>query len=134
MDGVRGKLKELEDNLDELQRFEHYEASDLQEDRRLRWVLRYGFLESIQRIIDVACAVVSLKSLGYPKSYADCVRLLRDAELLPEALAGNLVKAVGLRNILVHDHLEGGDGELLQSLDQLDDLRAFVSHIAPHLA
>jgi len=134
MDGVRGKLKELEDNLDELQRFEHYEASDLQEDRRLRWGLRYGFLESIQRIIDVACAVVSLKSLGYPKSYADCVRLLRDAELLPEALAGNLVKAVGLRNILVHDHLEGGDGELLQSLDQLDDLRAFVSHIAPHLA
>jgi len=81
----------------------------------------------------VACAVVSLKSLGYPKSYADCVRLLRDADVLPEALAGNLVKAVGLRNILVHDYLEVDDGELLQSLDQLDDLRAFVTLVAPHL-
>ncbi len=133
MDGVRGKLKELEDNLDELQRFEQYEASDLQEDRQLRWALRYGFLESIQRVIDVACAVVSLKSLGYPKSYADCIRMLRDAGILPEALAGDLVKAVGLRNILVHDYLEVDDGELLRSLDQLDDLRAFVSHIVPHL-
>jgi len=133
MDGVRGKLKELEDNLDELQRFEQYEASDLQEDRQLRWALRYGFLASIQRVIDVACAVVSLKSLGYPKSYADCIRMLRDAGILPEALAGNLIKAVGLRNILVHDYLEVDDGELLRSLDQLDDLRAFASHIVPHL-
>ncbi|NBC00717.1 MAG: DUF86 domain-containing protein [Bacteroidetes bacterium] len=134
MDGVRGKLKELEDNLDALQRFEQYEASDLQQDRRLRWALRYGFLESIQRVIDVARAVVSLKSLGYPKSYDACIRMLRDADLLPEALATNLVKAVGLRNILVHDCLEVDDGELLRSLDQLDDLRTFVSHMAPHLA
>jgi uncharacterized protein YutE (UPF0331/DUF86 family) len=69
------RLKEGETNLVELERFTRLSFEEVRRDRRLTWALRYGLLESIQNVIDVACAVVSQRNLGYPKSYAACLRL-----------------------------------------------------------
>ena len=124
------RLKELEENVRELTRFKAMSLEQIEADRKLVWALRYGLLESIQIVIDVACAVVSHDNLGYPKSYADCLRLLGQAGYLDDALVQPLARAVGMRNILVHEYLDVDDAILFAALDRLDDLRDFAASMA----
>ena len=97
MDEYSSRLKRLEGNLRELERFRGTSTDDLEEGRQKRWALRYGMLESIQAIIDIACAVVSRYNLGYPDSYADCFRVLRRENVLPDDLTDRLTQAVGMK-------------------------------------
>ena len=128
MDEYSSRLKRLEENLRELERFRGTSIDDL-EGRQKRWALRYGMLESIQAIIDIACAVVSRYNLGYPDSYADCFRVLRRENVLPDDLTDRLTQAVGMRNVLVHEYLDVDDELLLDALDRLSDFRAFAEAI-----
>ncbi|PSR04923.1 MAG: DUF86 domain-containing protein [Bacteroidetes bacterium SW_8_64_56] len=128
MDEYSSRLKRLEENLRELERFRGTSTDDL-EGRQKRWALRYGMLESIQAIIDIACAVVSRYNLGYPDSYADCFRVLRRENVLPDDLTDRLTQAVGMRNVLVHEYLDVDDKLLLDALDRLSDFRAFAEAI-----
>ena len=128
MDEYSSRLKRLEENLRELERFRGTSIDDL-EGRQKRWALRYGMLESIQAIIDIACAVVSRYNLGYPDSYADCFRVLRRENVLPNDLTDRLTQPVGMRNVLVHEYLDVDDELLLDALDRLSDFRAFAEAI-----
>ncbi len=44
--------------------------------RRDDWALRYGLVESIQIIIDLACQVVARRNLASPASYRECIEAL----------------------------------------------------------
>lgn len=56
--------------------------------------------------IDLANYINKRKALGIPQSSRDAFELLYRANLLPEEVALNLKKMVGLRNIAVHDYQE----------------------------
>jgi uncharacterized protein YutE (UPF0331/DUF86 family) len=56
--------------------------------------------------IDLANYINKQKKLGIPQSSRDAFELLFKAALLPEVVAVNLKKMVGLRNIAVHDYQE----------------------------
>ena len=129
MDEQSSRLKRLEESLRELEGFKGVTTADLEASRRTRWALRYGLMESIQAMIDISCAMVSRHNLGYPDSYADCVRVLRRHDVLPDDLADRLIRAVGMRNILVHEYLDVDDELLLKALDRLSDFRVFAEAI-----
>ena len=118
MDEYSSRLKRLEENLRELERFRGTSIDDL-EGRQKRWALRYGMLESIQAIIDIACAVVSRYNLGYPDSYADCFRVLRRENVLPDDLTDRLTQAVGMQNVLVHEYLVDCQGSFFRLCSDL---------------
>jgi uncharacterized protein YutE (UPF0331/DUF86 family) len=120
-------LKELEGAVRELESCREETFSQLAQSRRERWALRYGVLETIQIVIDVACAVVSHENLGHPKSYAECLRILGERGRIEKPLAERLARAVGLRNVLVHEYLDVNDRLVFEALD---DLRAFATQIA----
>ena len=124
------RLKELEENVRELSRFKALTLEQIESDRKLVWALRYGLFVSIQSIINITCAVVSHDNLGYPKSYADCLRLLGQAGYLNDDLAQRLTRAVGMRNILIHEYLDVDDALLFGALDRLADLSDFAASIA----
>jgi uncharacterized protein YutE (UPF0331/DUF86 family) len=130
MESLRSRLKELEDAVGGLESFREDTFSELAKSRRERLALRYGMLEAVQIVIDVACMVVSHEDLGHPKSYAECLRILGRSGRIDEALAERLARAVGLRNVLVHDYLDVNDRLVYESLENLDDLRAFARQIA----
>jgi uncharacterized protein YutE (UPF0331/DUF86 family) len=99
------RLARLEVAIHELERLRRmYSPDDVYRNRHLDWALRYGLLEAIQIVIDVSCHLAARRNLGTPANYAECIRLLRKAGLLDEALASALVRMVGLRNILVHEY------------------------------
>ena len=56
--------------------------------------------------IDLANYITKKKKLGIPQRSRDSFDFLFKAGLIPEVLAINLAKMVGLRNIAVHDYQE----------------------------
>jgi uncharacterized protein YutE (UPF0331/DUF86 family) len=126
MDEQSSRLKRLEENLRELETFRGTTSADLKGSRKTRWALRYGLMGSIQAVIDISCAAVSRRNLGYPDSYADCLRVLWRHDMLPADLTDRLIRAVGMRNVLVHGYRDVDDELLLDALDRLSDFRAFA--------
>lgn len=65
-----------------------------------------NLLRACEASIDLANYINKQKKLGIPQSSRDAFELLFKAAFLPENVAINLKKMVGLRNIAVHDYQE----------------------------
>ena len=117
------RIARLEENVITLEEL----RSDPLSTRRSQWALRYGLMESIQIVIDLACEIVAKRSLGSPSTYRECIELLAQFGLLEQSLAETLQKMVGLRNLLVHDYDEVDINRLTPLLERLDDFKAFAA-------
>ncbi len=120
------RFKLLEENIRGLSEFKKISLKDIQSDRSKEWALRYGFLETIQIVIDIACHIVSKYNLGNPSTYSECIELLEKYNYLNDELASRVLGMVGLRNILVHEYLVIDTAKLHQLLDNLEDINKFV--------
>ena len=70
------KLKHLEENINILRETKASVTSEeLKVNKRYEWEVRYGLLESIQVVIDIACKLSSQYNLGNPKNYIACIEL-----------------------------------------------------------
>jgi len=128
------KLKHLEENIKVLREIkESVTLEELKINKRYEWEVRYGLLESIQVVIDIACKLSSQYNLGNPKTYRACVELLHQHKYLDESLAKKVMSMVGLRNLLVHEYVEIDEEKLYQFLDYLDDFIAFGSQMREHI-
>ncbi|AXI01033.1 DUF86 domain-containing protein [Sporosarcina sp. PTS2304] len=65
--------------------------------------------------IDLAMHIVSEKKLGIPKASRDAFKMLQEATIIDESLAGILMNMVGFRNIAVHDY-QSIDLEILEAI------------------
>ena len=98
------KLKHLEENVKILYEIKAtISLDDLKVNKRYEWEVRYGLLESIQIVIDIACKMTSQYNLGNPKSYRACIELLHQNGYLSKELSEKMIGMVGLRNLLVHE-------------------------------
>ena len=124
---LREKLAQLEENLRVLSAWQRtLSPESVRKDKKAEWALRYGFFETIQILIDIACHIVSKKNLGKPRSYAECIELLEKEQYLNAGLAERIRGMVGLRNRLVHEYAEVDTARLVDFLSHLDDVRQFV--------
>lgn len=124
------KLKRLEENLKILDSFkEKYTIDNILTDKIDEWGLRYGFFESIQIIIDLACSIVAEMNLGMPKNYSECITMLISSKYLNEELGKKITKMVGLRNLIVHEYGIVDVKKLFEYLNYIDDMRDFVNAI-----
>jgi uncharacterized protein YutE (UPF0331/DUF86 family) len=117
------RIARLEENVITLEEL----RSDPLSTRRSQWAVRYGLMESIQIVIDLACEIVAKRNLGSPSTYRQCIELLAQYGLLEQGLAETLQKMVGLRNLLVHDYDEIDITRLTPLLDRLDDFNTFAA-------
>ena len=128
------KLKHLEENIKILQEIrESVTLEELKLNKRYEWEIRYGLLESIQIVIDIACKLSSQYNLGNPKTYRMCIELLEEHNYLDRGLAQKSIGMVGLRNLLVHEYIEIDEEKLYQFLDNLDDFIAFGLQMQEHI-
>lgn len=104
-----------------------YEA--LSKNIQKEWALRYGLLESIQIVVDIACHLASKLNLGNPESYADCIKLLEQFGYISNDLSMKLVAMIGLRNILVHGYMVVDLKRIFDFLANIDDMREFAQSV-----
>lgn len=128
------RLQNLESNIAELRKMRReYTVDQIKDSTTKEWALRYGLLESIQIVIDLSCHIVAHQNLGNAETYSDCIKLLREFNILGKELTQRLISMAGLRNILVHEYVEIDIEQLFEMLNRLDDFTAFVDAVKDRL-
>lgn len=92
--------------------------------------VKYLFVTTIEGCVDVAQHIASSERYPAPDSNADAIRLLGTRGVIDQALASSLGRAVGFRNVLVHQYAQVDDGIVLDALDQLDQFDSFVTQVS----
>jgi uncharacterized protein YutE (UPF0331/DUF86 family) len=128
------RLQRLETNIAELRAFrDRHDLADVQMDRELQWALRYGLLESIQAVIDIACSLCLKYNLGNPTTYSDCITLLLEFHYVDSELSPKLLGMVGLRNLLVHEYARLDTERLYRLLDSVGDFARFAESVRDYV-
>jgi uncharacterized protein YutE (UPF0331/DUF86 family) len=95
--------------------------------------IKYTFVTAIEACVDVAQHICATEGWGPPADNGDAVRLLGTHGVLTPELAISMRKAVGFRNILVHDYIEVDDEIVVGRLKGLSDLDEFVRQVAAYV-
>lgn len=96
--------------------------------------VKYTFITAIEACIDVAQHICSAEGWGPPADNGDAMRLLGNHAVLTADMADALRKAVGFRNVLVHEYVQVSDDIVTARLDDLGDLEGFVEQVAAFIA
>jgi uncharacterized protein YutE (UPF0331/DUF86 family) len=88
--------------------------------------VKYTFVTAIEACIDVAQHLCSTQGWGPPSDNGDAMRLLGTHDVLTADLANAMRKAVGFRNVLVHEYIQVSDNIVTTRLDNLSDIERFV--------
>ena len=132
---VRRRLERLEQLCAEPDRAAALATAAVVGDRDLVAATERRLQVAVQAAIDVAAHLVAASAIPTPEGYAGTFRALAHAGVLDAGLAGRLVQATGLRNLLVHDYLEVDPARLHAGLAaDVADLRAFVASVSRWLA
>jgi uncharacterized protein YutE (UPF0331/DUF86 family) len=92
--------------------------------------IKYTFVTAIEACVDVAQHICATEGWGPPADNGDAVRMLGEHGVLTAELATSMRKAVGFRNVLVHDYIEVDDEIVVGRLKSLGDLDEFVRQVA----
>ena len=131
----------IDDKLERLrrciQRIEHKRPAllaDLVADYDLQDILSVNLERAIQLCVDIAAHIIAAREISAPTTMAAAFESLQVLQVLSPELATSMKKAVGFRNIVVHNYQEI-DWEIVFNIChyKLDDFRAFAQAIV-HLA
>lgn len=128
-DRVARLLRSISDDLAVL-RAESGSGPDRRADPLWMRGIKYVFVTAIEACVDVAQHICSSEGWGPPKDNADAVRTLGRHGVLDPALADRVARAVGFRNVLVHDYVDVDDRVVLARLRDPSDLSGFVAAVA----
>ncbi len=128
------RVEQLEENIANLKIFQKkFTIEDIKNNKLDEWALRYGIFESIQIIIDIACHISSKYNLGSTKTYTACIENLSKQNYITKNLAKNIISAIGLRNLLIHEYIRIDTEQLYSFLTLTDDLANFIKEIREYI-
>ncbi len=128
------RLENLEENIATLKTLKkRFSISDIKENKLDEWSLRYGIFESIQIIIDISCHISSKYNLGSAKTYVECIENLQKQNYLNKKLSKNIISAIGLRNLLIHEYVKIDIEQLYDFLNFTDDFSQFIKDIKEYI-
>lgn len=91
---------------------------------------KYAFIVMIEAAVSIATHVCARLLGKAPSSQRESFELLGDSGILPGALASELAKMAGFRNILVHGYAEVDDLSVLQIMrERLRDVEEFLTAV-----
>lgn len=95
--------------------------------------IKYTFLTAIEACLDVAQHFCSSEGWGPPRDNGDAMTLLGRHGVLDPEFAQRMRRAVGFRNVLVHEYVDVDDGIVLSRLANFEDLEQFAHEVARHI-
>ena len=134
VDDVR-VLRLLRAVTDDLHLLHRESAADAVRRADMLWLrgVKYTFVTSIEACIDLAQHVCAVQGWGPPADNGDAMNVLGRHGVLTADLSDSMRKAVGFRDVFVHEYVEVSD-EIVQSrLGDLRDLERFVEQVTAFL-
>ena len=95
--------------------------------------VKYAFITAVEACIDVAQHLCATEGWGPPRDNGDAMAVLARHGVLTEELGAVMRRAVGFRNVLVHEYVGVDDDIVLRRLAQLDDLHGYVASVTDWL-
>lgn len=108
---------------------EAHTATELAGNTVLLDAVKYRFVTAIEGCVRVAQHLLASEGLGVPDTNADAFRQLAEHEVLDAAVAAAMARAVGFRNVLVHEYADVDDRRVVAQLGGLDDLEEFARQV-----
>ncbi len=123
-------LEQLEEHLLTIERMS-FSLEELMADIDIQHLIERRLQLAIETCIDIASHIAAEKKLPGREKASDVFLLLGKYKIIESKLAENLAKAVGFRNILIHEYAKI-DNQLVYRYyqDDLDDLRRFGQEIS----
>lgn len=103
---------------------------DFLKDQNSQDIILFNLQLAIQNCIDMAAHIVSDENMGIPGSTSEMFYLLEESGYLDHLLTEKMVKAIGLRNLIVHEYGRL-DLKRIYDISQKDphDLELFIQTI-----
>lgn len=95
--------------------------------------IKYSFVTAIEACVDIAQHVCASEGWGPPRDNGDAIALLGRHGVVGPDLAARMRRAVGFRNVLVHEYVDIDDGVVIRRLEDHSDLRSFTAAVADWL-
>lgn len=95
--------------------------------------IKYAFITAIEGCARVAHHICASEGWGAAESNSEALTLLARHCVISNELGGSLARAVGFRNVLLHQYIDVDDRRVLDNLERVSDLRDFVSSVATWL-
>ncbi|MEM8534401.1 MAG: HepT-like ribonuclease domain-containing protein [Chloroflexota bacterium] len=134
MTTITRHLEQLQVYIDRLIELQTTSDEELKKDWRIQSVVERTLQLAIEATISVSEQLITLKSLRTPDSGREALKILADAQIIPDELALQLQQAVSFRNIIVHQYLRI-DQQIVYDVLQTGptDLKAFLAAVSAFL-
>ncbi len=106
IDKIHARLEKLKEYVSILETLQSTSEEELKTD-----VIKKGAIErylqlAIEACIDIAELIISNRRFKTPETARDAIEILGEEGIISKEFADRFSKAVGFRNILIHDYLE----------------------------
>jgi uncharacterized protein YutE (UPF0331/DUF86 family) len=129
-DVVLRKLETLRRCVERIESKRPPDTRALEQDYDLQDIISVNLERAIQASVDIASVLLAERGPGTPATMGESFPLLADSGIITTDLAERLRKAVGFRNISVHEY-EKIDWSIVFSIvtDRLEDFRSFTRSV-----
>ena len=125
------KLQAITDSLSKLEELAQMGGDVFLTDFRSIDSAKYNLQTSIEAMIDICNHIISRKRLRVPATNVESFEVVSEAGLLPADVLPVYRSMARFRNRIVHMYDDVDDSQIHEILQtRLDDVRAFVQHVA----
>ncbi len=125
------KLQAITDSLSKLEELAQMGKDVFLTDFRSIDSAKYNLQTSIEAMIDICNHIISRKRLRVPATNVESFEVVSEAGLLPADALPVYRSMARFRNRIVHMYDDVDDSQIHEILQtRLDDIRAFVQHVA----
>ena len=98
-------------------------------------VISFNLHLAIENCIDIAAHIISEEGYGVPGSASDMFYILEENSYVSRELTEKMVKAIGLRNLIVHEYAKVDLKHLYQIIQKdIGDINDFLAAVFKKLA
>jgi uncharacterized protein YutE (UPF0331/DUF86 family) len=129
-DIVLAKATAVEKHLKRIQERSAVSLDVFKQDKDQQDIMLFNLQMAIQNSVDLASRIVSEEALGVPAGASEVFYLLEENGYLDAQLTEKMVKAVGFKNLIVHEYTRLDLKQVLQIAQKdISDLKGFLQSI-----